>query len=159
MICYPMLALSFPANASIVIGFLLSIANFDFPYVNAKTLFGAVGIWNLGENSSDLLQNIPNNDLLKNNLNGQGFDSKYFSEIMGSLFLAILLKTIGLILIPIMYICRNSSPKIAKMRLKLKKKLLWNFGILLVLEGLVPMLFGCYLNIAYSGLFPDAVDN
>jgi len=89
IIYLPLLAISFPANALIIVNEILQVATFDFPYINMEEMFGK-DLWVAGDDVS-ILTDLPDNELLTSGMGSLGFKSRMLSENLGSVFIIMLL--------------------------------------------------------------------
>ena len=72
------------------------------------------------------------------------------SNNLGSVFVMILLTTIALLLILVLEIFSKRVPCMEKAGSWLKKKLLWNFILRLIMEGVLELSFCIYFNLRYG---------
>ena len=110
----------------------------------------------LGDNwmdvdEDDLLTDFEDSDLLKSSLNEVGYETRYLSHNLGSMFLIFLFAIFIMTLVVIMS-CLRSNKRCLGWHEKLKKKFLWNFYIRLVSEATFELCFAGYLNLFYSGV-------
>jgi len=124
----PLLKTIFPANANLVMDELSSFATFDI--LPTDTYLG----WLLTF-PDDYEDEVPQTFVQS------GYDSRYTVELLGSVFLFMLIFTFVLVLlvflIVITYLCKCN--RLEKLKFKIKKWILWNPIFRLILEGCLEM--------------------
>ena len=80
------------------------------------------------------------------------YGNRYMSENLGSVFLILLITCILLCLIVLLQIC-TFIPVCNRVVARLKKKLLWNFVLRLIIEGVLELFFCAVLNVMYGNVY------
>ena len=150
----PAFHLIFPANSLIIVTSIFTIATFDIPYLNVNAFSG--GNFVTAEETSimggdESYQKGGENYHIKERaatmsmLEQLSYGNRYMSENLGSVYLMILITCVFLCMIVLLSICRF-IPVCRKVVEKLKKKLVWNHCIRLIVEGCLELFFCSVLN-------------
>jgi hypothetical protein len=152
MISIPLLAVNFPANANMLVNNLLMIANFDIPYFNMDDILGPT-LWNLGDDDS-VLGDMTNDGALIGRLSELGYNTRYLSRFMGSVYIIMVGSICILLVIGLLQLCKKNK-HLGKIESYLNKKFLWNFYISLVSQPTLELTISGYFNLKYGNLAKD----
>lgn len=161
MINLPLLAIDFPGIASTVMGGLLLITNFDFPYIDADNFFGLFGegFWDLGPDSMDtVLLDKPNSLLLQSGYDIMGYNTRYISRFLGSVFIVFMISIGILTTIFLTSLCKKKVPIAKKIHDALVHKFLWGFYIEMMSMPTIEYCLAGYMNLTYGSIGPDCND-
>ena len=90
------LNVDFPATAQLVTSNIIMVATFDIPFLNTDTILSPVAT--LPDEEGPRIEKTKDNSQMIDALDSLGYSSRYFARIMGSVYLFILLTTVGLCL-------------------------------------------------------------
>ena len=148
----PLFAVNFPTFVFEVLKQIIQIAIFDIPYLDADTLFGG---WLIDLPDDDQIEVIDsqthevNNDL-KATFEELGYESRFVSRTMGSVYVVICGIALQLIIFALIL------PFTGKFRILLwlkrwmeKNNLLWGAVIRTLIEACLELFFACRIALNY----------
>ena len=145
---FPLFNLEFSASFIEIQTHILKLATFDFPLANIET--ATFNNFPLGADSIEGLHF----DKLESRLDELSYGSMHLSANMGSVFLAFWLTTIALLFIVLGTFMQSFLPPLLKKALTwLKKVLIWNFCIRLIMEASIESIICTNLNLRFGSFY------
>ena len=120
------------------------VATFDIPFVDADTIFSP--LYSLPAEADYPIAKTKENSQMVEALDSLGYSSRYFGRVMGSVYIFMILTTLGLLLMLVFLAIKSSFSCAKRLYDKLYETLLWNHIIRLVFEACIELTFVMILN-------------
>jgi len=138
----PIFNVKVPDTAQLLVEKLVDVATFDLPGINVEALFGSEV---LPDSNVTFYYPEGKKDLTRR-LIPVGYGSHYIANVMGSIYIFMLLTIIGLILIVLLSVISKSVKIAQKAQSFLINFLCWNWVIRLIIQASLELSFAVILN-------------
>jgi len=142
----PVFNVQFPAISFLVVEQIVSVATFDIPYVEVDSIFGEESL----PSDDQIFEDSTGRENLVEALDILGYNSRFLSRVMGSVYIIMLITIVALALIVVLIPCRSTCQVMLKFHDKLKGYFLWNFVIRLIFEACLELSISVIINLHFT---------